>query len=213
MLFCPSELAVKNLEREGITKGVYFVGDVMYDLYLEMEPRFKYEVYEELKLKEGEYIVVTMHRDFNVDDKEKLEEILKQLRKIAKEKQVVFPIHPRTRKRVEEFGLQNYLKDITVIEPVDYLNLMGLVKRCWKVITDSGGLQKEAYFAGKQAVVLMPDTGWRELVEIGWNRLANEENLYQSVMKDNYRDFSSGIYGKGNAAELIVEILCKTLDR
>lgn len=213
LLFCPSELAVKNLEREGITKGVYFVGDVMYDLYLEMETRFKYEVYEELKLKEGEYIVVTLHRDFNVDNKEKLEEILKQLGKIAKEKQVIFLIHPRTKRRVQEFGLEDCLKGITVIEPVDYLNLIGLVKKCWKVITDSGGLQKEAYFAGKQAVVLMPDTGWRELVEVGWNRLTDEENLYQSVMEDNYRDFSGGVYGKGNAAELIVEKLCKTLNR
>ena len=184
-----------------------------YDLYLEMEPRFKYDVYEELKLKEGKYIVVTLHRDFNVDNKEKLEKIFKQLSKIAVEKKIVFPIHPRTKRRVQEFGLEDCLKGITVIEPVDYLNLIGLVKKCWKVITDSGGLQKEAYFAGKQAVVLMPDTGWRELVEVGWNRLTDEENLYQSVMEDNYRDFSGGVYGKGNAAELIVEKLCKTLNR
>jgi UDP-N-acetylglucosamine 2-epimerase (non-hydrolysing) len=119
-----------------------------------MEPRFKYDVYEELKLKEGKYIVVTLHRDFNVDNKEKLEKIFKQLSKIAVEKKIVFPIHPRTKRRVQEFGLEEYLKDITVIEPVDYLNLMGLVKRCWKVITDSGGLQKEAYFAKKESVNL-----------------------------------------------------------
>ncbi|MEJ5229936.1 MAG: UDP-N-acetylglucosamine 2-epimerase, partial [Pseudothermotoga sp.] len=206
LLFCPSQVAVKNLEREGITKGVYFVGDVMYDLYLEMENRFKYDVYEGLKMKENEYIVVTLHRDFNVDKREKLEKILKQLREINKEKQIVFPIHPRTRKRIEEFGLQEYSEQMLVIEPVDYLNLMGLVKKCWKVITDSGGLQKEAYFAKKQAIVLMPDTGWRELIEVGWNRLANEENLYEIVMKERSGEYPEGIYGKGDAGKKIVEI-------
>jgi UDP-N-acetylglucosamine 2-epimerase (non-hydrolysing) len=207
ILFCPSKLAVKNLEREGITEGVYFVGDVMYDLFLKMEDRFRYDVFEKLGLKENEFILVTLHRDFNVDDPVKLRKILEQLKRISREKKVVFPIHPRTKNRVKEFGLENLLEGMVVIDPVDYLNLMGLVKRCWKVVTDSGGLQKEAYFARKQAVVVMPDTGWRELVEAGWNKLASEENLSDVLMQEDEPDYPDGLYGDGNAAGRIVEVI------
>jgi len=207
ILFCPSKLAVKNLEREGITEGVYFVGDVMYDLFLKMEDRFRYDVFEKLGLKENEFILVTLHRDFNVDDPVKLRKILEQLKRISREKKVVFPIHPRTKNRVKEFGLENLLEGMVVIDPVDYLNLMGLVKRCWKVVTDSGGLQKEAYFAGKRAIVVMPDTGWRELVKAGWNKLASEENLFDVTMEEDRSDYPSGLYGDGNAAGKIVEVI------
>ena len=206
-LFCPTKQAVDNLAKENITNGVYFVGDVMYDLFLLMEKDFKYDVFKELNLTEGEFVLVTLHRDFNVDNREKLAKILGQLSKVSEKIQVVFPMHPRTKKRVVEFGLQGYLDGITVIEPIDYLNLMGLTKRSWKVITDSGGLQKEAYFAGKQAVVVMPDTGWRELVETGWNVLADEDNLYEKVFEDKKCDYPTGMYGNGDCAKKIVEIL------
>lgn len=208
-LFCPSMLAVKNLEKEGITSGVYFVGDVIYDLYLMLQNNFKYDVYKKLNLEENEYILVTLHRDFNVDNKEKLEKMLLELNKISKEKKIVFPIHPRTRKRISEFSLEKHLENFTVIEPIDYLNLMGLVKKSWKVITDSGGLQKEAYFAKKRAVVLMPDTGWRELIEANWNILANEENLYEKTFEENNKSYLEGLYGDGNAGKKIIDILLK----
>jgi len=120
----------------------------MYDLYRKMEKHFKYDCLESLNLRENEYVVLTLHRDFNVDRKEVLEAILSALAKVAEKFKVVFPIHPRTRNRVKEFSLQDHLKNMIVVEPLDYLNLMGLVKKCHKVITDSGGLQKEAYFAG-----------------------------------------------------------------
>ncbi|CEP78291.1 UDP-N-acetylglucosamine 2-epimerase [Defluviitoga tunisiensis] len=90
-------------------------------------------------------------------------------------------------------------------EPLDYPKLMGLVKRSYKVITDSGGLQKEAYFAGKRCVVLMPDTGWRELVEAGWNMLADENNLVEKVLTESRIAYPHGMYGDGNAGEKIVE--------
>ncbi|ABR30235.1 UDP-N-acetylglucosamine 2-epimerase [Thermosipho melanesiensis] len=206
-LFCPTKIAVENLEKENIIDGVYFVGDVMYDLYLLMEERFRYDVYEELKLRENEYILLTLHRDFNVDRKEKLEKILKELNKISKEKKIVFPIHPRTRKRISEFSLKKYLKNLIVIDPIDYLNLMGLVKKSWKIITDSGGLQKESYFARRQAVVLMPDTGWRELIEAKWNILATEEDLYEKVFNKTPINYPENLYGNGNAGEKIGKIL------
>lgn len=208
-LFCPTEQSVENLSKEGITKGVFFVGDVMYDLFLMMEKDFKYKIFESLKLFENEYILVTLHRDFNVDNKQKLISILQNLVKINERKKIVFPAHPRTKKRINEFGLESLCKNLLIIEPIDYLNLMGLVKKAWKVITDSGGLQKEAYFAGKQAIVLMPDTGWRELVECGWNRLANEKDLYEKTFEELNADYPKGIYGLGNAAKKIVEIIAK----
>lgn len=207
LLFCPSQLAVENLKREGITEGVYFVGDVMYDLYKKMEKHFKYNCLESLNLEENNYLVLTLHRDFNVDRKEILEKILSALAKVAEKFKIVFPIHPRTRNRVKEFGLQDHLKNMIVVEPLDYLNLMGLVKKCWKVITDSGGLQKEAYFAGKRAIVLMPDTGWRELVEVGWNKLASADELLDLILEDEEVPYPANLYGDGDSAERIVEII------
>jgi UDP-N-acetylglucosamine 2-epimerase (non-hydrolysing) len=203
-MFCASETSVENLKKENQTKGVHFTGDVMYDLYKKLEDKFLYEKYEEFNLKKDNYILMTMHRDFNVDKKEKLEKISKQIEKISKETQIIFPIHPRTKKRIKEFGLEKHYEKVKTIEPLDYLNLMGLVKNSKKVITDSGGLQKEAYFAKKEAIVIMPDTGWRELTDIGWNKLANEENLYEKTVKETKIKYPEDIYGKGNAGELIV---------
>ena len=206
LLFCPSELAVRNLEREGITNGVYFVGDVMCDLYKMMESRFEDKAYKEYGLKDGDYIVLTLHRDFNVDNKEKLEKILKVLDEVSKEKVIFFPIHPRTRKRIGEFGLEKYTNNFVMSEPIDYLRLMGLVRHSWKVITDSGGLQKKAYFGKKRCIVLMPDTGWREIVEVGWNELANEDTLVEKVLSDNNVAYPENLYGDGRAGEKIVNI-------
>ena len=94
-----------------------------------------------------------------------------------------------------------------VIEPLDYLNLMGLMKKCDRIITDSGGLQKEAYFGGKHAVVVMPDTSWRELTDSGWNLLASENDLYEKVMSGNFRDEDERFYGNGDACEKIVDLI------
>jgi len=209
-LFCPSELAVNNLKKEGITEGVYFTGDIMYDLFLKMKPYFKEDILEELNLEENKYIVTTIHRDFNTDSKEKLESILKELDKISKEIKVVFPIHPRTKKRIDEFNLNKYTKDILLIEPLDYLSMMGLVQKSLLVITDSGGLQKEAYFAGKRAIVVMPDTGWRELTQAGWNVLSEPDeikNKIDYIMNNKIASSVKNIYGDGKAGEKIVKLL------
>lgn len=206
-LFAPSKLGMENLKKEGITEGVYFTGDVMYDIFLKMKPRFDYSLMEKLNLKENQFIMMTMHRDFNVDIKEKLEKILKDVNKVSKEIKVVLPIHPRTKKRINQFGLEGLIKDVLVVDPIDYLQLMGLTEKCFKVITDSGGYQKEAYFAGKQAVVMMPDTSWRELTDFNLNILSNEDNIYDSVMNGKEVDYIKDIYGDGKAAEKIVSIL------
>ncbi len=209
-LFCPSELAVNNLKKEGITEGVYFTGDIMYDLFLKMKPYFKEDIIDKLNLEENKYIVTTIHRDFNTDSKEKLESILKELDKITKEIKVVFPIHPRTKKQTKKFDLEQYTKNILMIEPLDYLSMMGLVQKSFFVITDSGGLQKEAYFAGKRVIVVMPDTGWRELTDAGWNILSRPGEIKDKmncIINNTIDSKPKNIYGDGNAGKKIVKIL------
>ena len=217
LLFAPSQLAVENLAREGVTEGVYFVGDVMYDLFLKMKPHFNYSVIHELSLGEGGYVVATIHRDFNTDDPVRLKWILENLQELSKQLRVVFPMHPRTRKRVKEFGLEDMLTGLDVIRPLDYLSLMGLVMHCAFVVTDSGGLQKEAYFCGKRALIVMPDTGWRELVDIGWNVLVNSVGapfvpVGELIGSNDKEPFFIQVYGEGNASSLIADVFNKNSD-
>ena len=179
----------------------------MYGLYLKMKKYFKFDVFKKLKLNKNDFIVLTLHRSYNVDEKNKLKKIIREINKINKKIKIVFPIHPRTKRRIKEFRLKYLLKDLLVIKPLDYLDLMGLVEKCKMVITDSGGLQKEAYFAHKESVVLMPDTGWRELITNKWNILADENNLYNKVFSKNKSKYTPNIYGTGKAGERIVKIL------
>ena len=209
-LFCPSKLATNNLKKENITEGVFFTGDIMYDLFLKMKPHFDESIINKFNLEENKYIVTTIHRDFNTDNKSNLEAILKELDKISKEIKVVFPIHPRTKKRIEEFDLKQYTKNILMIEPLDYLSMMGLVQKSLFVITDSGGLQKEAYFAGKRAIIVMPDTGWRELTDAGWNILSTPGEIKDKmncVINDTIDSKPKNIYGDGNAGKKIVSYI------
>lgn len=206
-LFAPSKLGVENLHHEGISDNVFFTGDVMYDVFLKMKPKFDYSMIEELGLKKNEYIMMTMHRDFNVDIPEKLERILFDVNRLSREIKVVLPIHPRTKKRIQEFGLEHLTGNIMIIEPVDYLTLMGMTEHCFKVVTDSGGYQKEAYFAGKQACILMPDTGWRELTDSGLNVLSQEDKIYENVLSSSRTEYIKNIYGDGKASEKIISIL------
>lgn len=211
-LFCPSERSVNNLKKEGITEGVYFTGDVTYDLYLNTKDHFDYSVYNSLKLEDNKYIVVTIHRDYNVDDKSRFGKILDALDKVSKDVRVVFPMHPRTRKRVEEFGYEKLLENMDILEPIDYLSLMGLMERCKAVITDSGGLQKESYYTQKPAYLLMPDPAWHELVESGMNILCEPDNLYSKLSKSSPYSYIPDLYGKGDAGEKIVKILKENIE-
>lgn len=206
-LFVPSETGISNLKKEGLTENVYFTGDVMYDIYLEMEPHFDDSLIEEYGLEKNNYLVMTMHRDFNVDEPEKLKAILEQVQKVSKEIKIIWPLHPRTANRIKSFGYEDYLKDILIIEPTDYLKLMGLTKHCYKTITDSGGYQKESYFADKEAVIIMPDTSWRELTDAGINVLVEPNEIYDAVMRKSEGTFKKGIYGDGTAAKQIIEII------
>ena len=209
-LFCPSKLAMDNLKKENIKEGVYFTGDIMYDLFLKMKPYFDETIINKFSLEENKYVVTTIHRDFNTDNKSNLKAILKELDEISKEIKVVFPIHPRTKKRIEEFDLKQYTKNILMIEPLDYLSMMGLVQKSLFVITDSGGLQKEAYFAGKRAIVVMPDTGWRELTDAGWNILSRPGEIKDKmncIINNTIDSKPKNIYGDGNAGKKIAGLI------
>lgn len=214
-LFCCSDLAAKNLEREGITEGVFVVGDVMYDLYLKMKPKFTpKETREQYGLEKDRYIIATLHRDFNVDNQDSLKNILEGLVQVKKETglEILLPLHPRTRKRIAEFGLQRLIENLKATEPIGYLDLMSLTQDCAAVVTDSGGYQKEAYYAGKRAVVVMPDTGWRELTKAGWNRLSIPESKFIKNMLADSLDtnkYLKNIFGNGDAGENIVEAILK----
>ncbi|MDD2578343.1 MAG: UDP-N-acetylglucosamine 2-epimerase (non-hydrolyzing) [Candidatus Dojkabacteria bacterium] len=208
-LFCPTEDSLGNLKHEGITEGVHFTGDVTYDLYLQMKEKFDYSVFKELNLEEGKYSVVTVHRDYNVDNEETLKEILEALNEVNKASKVVFPMHPRTKKMIEKFGYEEFIKDLMIFEPIDYLSLMALIEKSKNVITDSGGLQRESYYAKKPAFLLMPDPAWHELVEERMNFLCTPGNLVESIEKEKIYNYVPYIQGKGDAGERIVKILRK----
>jgi UDP-N-acetylglucosamine 2-epimerase len=209
LLFCSSVACVNNLAREGIREGVLFSGDVMYDLFLLMKPRFSMELMQTLKLEPGLFVLMTLHRDYNVDDPGRLREILTSVGDLARNIKVVFPIHPRTKKRVSEFGLQSLLQDVCLVDPLDYLTLMGLTTQCAYVLTDSGGLQKESYFAGKRAFLFMPDPAWHELVDEGVNELVEGRELCALVNNNSAVTCRSGIYGNGDAGRRIVDQILK----
>lgn len=206
-LFCPSKRAVENLEKEGITEGVYFTGDVMYDLFLHLQESFDFKLFKELDLKENDYTLVTLHRDYNVDDPKKLKEILKDLNSLSNINRVIFPIHPRTKKRIKEFKLEKYIEKLDMLDPIDYLSLMALLSKCRNVVTDSGGIQKESYFSNKRAYLFMPDPAWHELVELGINILCEPGKLMYHIEKEKKVKFIKNIYGNGDAGEKIAKIL------
>ncbi|MDD2635205.1 MAG: UDP-N-acetylglucosamine 2-epimerase (non-hydrolyzing) [Bacteroidales bacterium] len=206
-LFCPTKLSIDNLKLENIKEGVILAGDVMYDIFIKMQKEFDFEIKKQIKIKD-KYILATLHRDYNVDDPAKLEKIFIQLNEIANSYSVVFPLHPRTMKMIKQYSLEKYLDKLVITEPLSYSSLMGLLLDCEFIITDSGGLQKESYFAEKRAIVVMPDTGWQELIDNNINLLADENNICDKVNGIlTPATFTKYIYGKGNAAQIIASAL------
>jgi UDP-N-acetylglucosamine 2-epimerase (non-hydrolysing) len=199
------------LNKENLTEGVYFVGDVMYDLFIKVRESINLdEGQKKYGLEKKQYRVLTIHRDFNTDDKTRFERILKAVKVISEKESLLFPIHPRTRKVIKEYGFEDYLSACKVVDPVGYTDLVSLLCNSKGVITDSGGLQKEAYFAGVPAVVLMEDTGWRELIDIGWNCLVDDDTNLIVEKALNHHPISkldSLLYGSGDAGEKIAGIL------
>lgn len=213
LLFAPTQAAVDNLEREGISgESVRLVGDVMYDAAVTfLQPR---EILQELELDDRPFVLSTMHRAENTDDPVRLANIFDALAALAEETDVVLPLHPRTRAALErEQRLDRVTRSLRIIEPVGYLDMLALERAATLVVTDSGGVQKEAFFARTPCVTLRDQTEWVELVDIGWNRLLSpsREDLAEALL-DAFASEppalpSEELYGGGKAARKIAETL------
>ena len=205
LLYCPTGAAVGNLAQEGITAGVAKVGDVMYDATLHAAARARASscILERLRLTDGAFALATVHRAENTDDPAVLSQILDYLRSRAGSEPMVLPLHPRTRSAVEGAALS--LDGLTVVPPCGYLDMHRLLQGATTVYTDSGGLQKEAYFHRTPCVTLRGETEWVETVACGWNRLWRGPDYRPRRAIDDY--------GDGTAARRIAAHLTDWLDR
>ena len=227
-LFCPTNQAVRNLLREGIKDGkgkiVKKVGDVMYDsilYYLKLSER-KSTILKDLgfdtshELRVTSYYLATLHRAENTDDPKRLESILKALNEIGRNTPVVLPLHPRTKKMIETYHLFSKFKNIKFIEPVSYLNMLKLEKNATAILTDSGGVQKEAYWLKVPCLTLREETEWVETIKSGWNVLVGigvkriVKEVRNTEKRRRYLKGSRG-FGDGKASQKIVQILIRHL--
>jgi UDP-GlcNAc3NAcA epimerase len=210
LLFCPTKTAVTNLKAEGIVNGVYNVGDVMYDvaLYYKELASKKSNILNQLNLKASGYVLATCHRAENTDHPEKLKEILSALAKLAEDLPVIFPIHPRTRRLINDYGFNGHLKLINATDPLSFIDMIALEQSSRLIITDSGGVQKEAYFYGVPCLTTRNETEWVETVDSGWNQLvnANSDRIVNAYLKLKRPSLRPELYGDGQAAEHIISI-------
>ncbi|SDW42514.1 UDP-GlcNAc3NAcA epimerase [Marininema mesophilum] len=210
LLFCPTDTAVRHLAAEGITSGVKQVGDVMVDAvrYNRELASQSSKILGQLGLKRGSYVLVTLHRAENTDDPRRLSEIVGALNQLSIP--AILPLHPRTQGRMEEVGLAFHNPHLVVIEPVGYLDMLYLESQAAKILTDSGGVQKEAFVLGIPCITMRDETEWTETVEQRANCLtgADRERIIDAI--ENFSaDFFDivPVFGDGYAADRIVENL------
>lgn len=213
ILFCPTEASILNLKREGFDNMPVQIiknGDVMQDaaIYYSARAEEKSDILKRIKL--SKFVLATIHRQENTDSPENLRSIIEGLNQINSLTPVIVPLHPRTLHRLSEL---NIVPQFTIIEPVGYFDMIQLLKNCDLVVTDSGGVQKEAFFFGKHCIILREETEWVELVENGFNVLVGSDsskliNAFNSVntMKS---DFSINLYGNGEAAKIVAQEIAK----
>ena len=215
LLLCPTDGAVINLKREGITKGVSLVGDVMFDSFLFCRDlaRRSSRILSEVKLKVKSYCLATVHREENTTDPKKLSGILDAFKRLASEKcPFVIPLHPRTARALEETGIGRSVDSaIRFLDPLSYLDMIVLESNAKVILTDSGGVQKEAYFGRVPCVTLRNETEWVELVEHGFNVLGGHEperirKAFEEIV-DKGIPSSQDLYGGGKASEKTVSLL------
>jgi UDP-GlcNAc3NAcA epimerase len=214
-LFCPTTTAINNLKKEGFenfSSNIIQSGDVMEDaaLFYSMKADAHSTILSSLDIKPGNFILGTIHRAENTDDLENLTNIVEAFENINQFIQVVIPLHPRTKKIME----QNQLKTtFTVIDPVGYFDMITLLKNCALVISDSGGLQKEAFFFRKYCITIREQTEWVELVDNGYNIIAgtNQKTIFESAKSLIHKPFPEviNLYGNGNACNIICKYLLR----
>lgn len=213
LLFCPTEQAVKNLMNEDLTKYVLNCGDVMQDAAIfyanrATPPPGCFDI--------GLFTLCTIHRAENTDNPERISGIFRALEEIALERQIVLPLHPRTLSKLINMDYDIDNSKIHIIKPVGYLEMQWLLLNCNLVMTDSGGVQKEAYFSKKPCLTLRNETEWTELVEQGYNKLVGFVTNdimegYRAITKNNPK-FDKKLYGSGNAGNLIAKTIVKYLE-
>lgn len=206
-LFAPTDIAVKNLKNEGIKEGVYQVGDVMYDALLLAQ-----KVIGENYVTKNQ-ILVTLHRPYNTDDVVRLNSILHEINVLNIP--IVFPIHPRTKSVLDKHATSEDLyPNINFIEPVSYFDLVKLQLESNCIITDSGGIQKEAYLLKKKCITLRSETEWLETLNGGWNTLIFDDlSMIAQAVKNTPGDYVDNIYGDGKTASHVADILKDKLER
>ena len=216
LLFTPTKVAVENLHKEGITENIYNVGDVMFDVALESIKKVnENEILDKYNLQRKNFILATIHRAENTDNAENLKNIWEALNELAQNGyKIFFPVHPRTKKALENLGLfEQRNKNLLVVEPVSYFEMLALEKNAKVIITDSGGIQKEGYFWETPCVIPRNETEWIELTEIGFNILtgADKDSIIKAVEDIENRNIGDSIpkdlYGSGNASEKIVDTI------
>ncbi len=212
LLFCPSLRAVQNLQREGIGEGVYRVGDVMLDALLENVEvaRRESRIMERLGLSEGRFLLLTIHRQENTDLIENLRSIVEAVTSL--ERTIIFPAHPRVRKWLRHWDLWERCQAVPhlrIIEPLGYLDMLRLEEEAEAILTDSGGMQKEAYFLRTPCLILRQETEWAELVEGGWNILVGTqpERIKEALNDLHLPSQGENPYGEGEASLRIAEII------
>ncbi|MDP2210256.1 MAG: UDP-N-acetylglucosamine 2-epimerase (non-hydrolyzing) [Candidatus Aquicultor sp.] len=210
-LFCPTQTAVDNLKNEGITEGVELVGDVMYDaaLHFGAIADSKSDILDKLGVAAGDYLLATIHRSSNTDIVDNLKVLLEVL--VESGQSIVFPVHPRTRKVVNESGLQKIIdgSKVRLTDPVGYIDFLKLEKNAAKILTDSGGVQKEAFFFAVPCITLRDTTEWVETVESGWNVLVHvdKELILRKISDFAPTGTPAQLFGDGKAAQYIAERL------
>lgn len=217
LLFAPTETAVANLQAEGFGESrIEHVGDVMYDAARFFADRAEREsaVLERLGLRSGAFVLATVHRAENTDDRERLTAIFDALTAVSEDIEVVVPLHPRTRLALKEIGdLQAASEPLVLTDPVGYLDMVMLERHARLIVTDSGGVQKEAYFHRTPCVTVRDETEWVELVDLGWNRLAppasstQVERVVRAMLAEDSEGREGSPYGTGDSADRIVRCL------
>jgi len=219
LLFVPTKTSLQNLEKENVRGRKFLTGDIMVDVlldYLHLADE-RSDIIEKLSLSPNDYIVLTFHRKKNTENKDRMAEIVKALLSL-KEFKFVFPIHPRTKIALQKFGLYNKLKEsnnVRIIPSLNYLDFVKLEKNALKIVTDSGGIQKEAYVLGAPCITLRETTGCVETVQEGWNTLVGSrtEKIVDAIR--NFHPQSSlprDAFGRGNAAVKISKIIKNEFD-
>jgi UDP-N-acetylglucosamine 2-epimerase len=226
LLFCPSDTAVENLRNEGITKGVLITGDVMYDAlqFAVSKTKKPSKIFDSLNLQPKNYLLATVHRAENTDDPKRLINIMNALSKLAESEVIVLPLHPRTKKILEksffitktpstinpEHRTLNFEhSSLKIIDPVGYFDMIALEKSARMILTDSGGIQKEAYWLKVPCITLRDETEWVETVEGGWNILtgADKQKIINTVQYFKTPTEHPALYSDGYALDKIINTL------